>query len=320
MTRLCSPLIRARGKLRAGREEQYRTRSGGTSVAVNVSELGNAWQEVGELPPEAAAQRDMRAQSYGGRETRASKFRIEQAVAADVGVRCLRKRSTFADSRRAQLAERQDVSSSEDDEGGLASDQDPESSGGDFQGLSSSERALAAAVDAYGRLEDFEGDAAQFPGQTGDVGQQGETVLCGVCGEPEGSKPCLICDECEQSFHVGCLKTGSESADGCDEWLCESCDLPQVRRRRPLGRVALTARYSMNRSRRLAERNSMRTECVRRVERSLKQGVVVVQDGKTRRGGAEFPEAVKSTVSDDCSMATVVKSEEVEDLTHGDER
>lgn len=70
---------------------------------------------------------------------------------------------------------------------------------------------------------EFEGDAAELVGQVGMQPELG--VKCSCCGEPERRKT-LICDACENSFHLKCLKLRLSHVLLLDHWLCIDCTSP----------------------------------------------------------------------------------------------
>ncbi|MCO5613324.1 hypothetical protein L7F22_067600 [Adiantum nelumboides] len=66
---------------------------------------------------------------------------------------------------------------------------------------------------------EFKGEAAKF---TGQVGKQPAHSLCKCCGKDESRKT-LICDVCESSFHLKCLKLRTSNILLLDRWLCAAC-------------------------------------------------------------------------------------------------
>ncbi|GAB4853497.1 hypothetical protein Ancab_017688 [Ancistrocladus abbreviatus] len=50
----------------------------------------------------------------------------------------------------------------------------------------------------------------------------GSSLLCNVCGHLETAKNMLICDYCEQAFHVSCCNPFVKKIP-VDEWYCQSC-------------------------------------------------------------------------------------------------
>ncbi|KAI5074799.1 hypothetical protein GOP47_0010760 [Adiantum capillus-veneris] len=68
---------------------------------------------------------------------------------------------------------------------------------------------------------EFKGDAAKFAGQVGKL-QPELALLCKCCGKDERKKS-LICDVCESSFHLKCLRLRTSNALLLDRWLCATC-------------------------------------------------------------------------------------------------
>lgn len=62
--------------------------------------------------------------------------------------------------------------------------------------------------------------AAQHPGFVGD----GDKVqFCRVCGEREDATSSLICDSCDEVFHMACINVRMKIVPRVDEWLCRPC-------------------------------------------------------------------------------------------------
>ncbi|KAL2612281.1 hypothetical protein R1flu_023973 [Riccia fluitans] len=61
---------------------------------------------------------------------------------------------------------------------------------------------------------------APHPGTVGDMTC---VQLCRICGEREDATTCLICDECEQVYHMACVNSRMKIVPRVDEWYCRSC-------------------------------------------------------------------------------------------------
>lgn len=88
--------------------------------------------------------------------------------------------------------------------------------------------AWEAVLQVHGICTPAKGGAAIFPGEAGG-GQEGGDgrdivdALCAICRQPEIKRQTIICDGCEQSFHVSCVRLSSERANNLDDWACPSC-------------------------------------------------------------------------------------------------
>ncbi|BFI41667.1 methyl-CpG-binding domain-containing protein 9 [Marchantia polymorpha subsp. ruderalis] len=82
--------------------------------------------------------------------------------------------------------------------------------------------ALDLVLKVHGVVVHATERAAAFPGETGQ-GSLGESNLCACCSKPEVSKQTIVCDGCERSFHITCLKLALQSATDIDDWICTSC-------------------------------------------------------------------------------------------------
>eukprot|EP01018_Ginkgo_biloba_P026677 Gb_13569 [translate_table: standard] len=79
--------------------------------------------------------------------------------------------------------------------------------------------------------------AAEHPGVVGD----GSSIqICKMCGSLEDSTTTLICDMCEEAFHMSCCNPKVKSVPVEDEWYCPSC---RKKRKRP-GMKSLIAKKS----------------------------------------------------------------------------
>lgn len=92
--------------------------------------------------------------------------------------------------------------------------------------------ALEAVLEVHGTSTPAKGGAAVFPGEAGGqegvgvgVGGVDSTTLCCVCRQPEIKRQTIICDGCEQSFHVSCVRLPGASANDLDNWACPSCTI-----------------------------------------------------------------------------------------------
>ncbi|CAM6123295.1 unnamed protein product [Calypogeia fissa] len=93
--------------------------------------------------------------------------------------------------------------------------------------------AWEAVLQVHGICVPAKGGAAIFPGEAGGqaagagapatAGGAETTTLCAVCRQPEIKRQTIICDGCEQSFHVSCVRMPAESANDFDDWTCPSC-------------------------------------------------------------------------------------------------
>ncbi|KAL3683376.1 hypothetical protein R1sor_001398 [Riccia sorocarpa] len=61
---------------------------------------------------------------------------------------------------------------------------------------------------------------APHPGTVGDMTC---VQLCKVCGEREDATTSLICDECEQVYHMTCVNSRMKIVPRVDEWYCRPC-------------------------------------------------------------------------------------------------
>lgn len=91
-------------------------------------------------------------------------------------------------------------------------------------------------VIAYRLHTNNAGNAAQFIGEAGTP-KNGKPLNCQCCGKPERVKKTLICDVCEQSFHMKCLRIRENQAAELDEWVCMACVGKQGRQSWALGRI-----------------------------------------------------------------------------------
>ncbi|KAG6552224.1 hypothetical protein Mapa_006072 [Marchantia paleacea] len=82
--------------------------------------------------------------------------------------------------------------------------------------------ALDLVLKVHGVVVHATERAAAFPGETGQ-GTFGESNLCACCSKPEVPGQTLVCDGCERSFHIACLKLALQSATDVDDWICTSC-------------------------------------------------------------------------------------------------
>ncbi len=46
---------------------------------------------------------------------------------------------------------------------------------------------------------------------------------CCVCGGKDGPDKQLLCDECDQAYHLWCLTPPLETVPESDEWYCPQC-------------------------------------------------------------------------------------------------
>ena len=82
------------------------------------------------------------------------------------------------------------------------------------------------------------GDAAQFVGEAGIAALQDDILLnCICCGKPEIPQKTLICDACESSFHMKCMKLRESQLSDIDDWVCTSCSAKQEKHKWTLGRI-----------------------------------------------------------------------------------
>ncbi|CAM6097144.1 unnamed protein product [Calypogeia fissa] len=85
---------------------------------------------------------------------------------------------------------------------------------------SSSDKSFAGNVGMFYRSAIDKRPAAPHPGFVGD----GANIqFCRVCGEREDATSSLICDSCEQVFHMGCINVRMKIIPRVDEWLCRPC-------------------------------------------------------------------------------------------------
>ncbi|OAE30477.1 hypothetical protein AXG93_942s1200 [Marchantia polymorpha subsp. ruderalis] len=57
----------------------------------------------------------------------------------------------------------------------------------------------------------------------GTVGDSASVQFCKVCGEREDANSSLICDECDQVFHMTCVNSRMKIVPRVDEWYCRPC-------------------------------------------------------------------------------------------------
>ena len=86
------------------------------------------------------------------------------------------------------------------------------------------------------------GDAHTNGGSNGDLGEAATRIkkpdcdfckdntrrkckhcACSVCGGKDGPEKQILCDECDQAYHLWCLAPPLESVPDEDEWYCPDC-------------------------------------------------------------------------------------------------
>eukprot|EP01018_Ginkgo_biloba_P007288 Gb_22434 [translate_table: standard] len=83
----------------------------------------------------------------------------------------------------------------------------------------------------HGVLPRVQGQAAESLGEPG----WGPIVNCGYCGRPEAKGNTIVCDGCERSYHVGCMKLRPKLASSLEDWVCPNCLTGGGSHRWPLG-------------------------------------------------------------------------------------
>ncbi|GAB2276541.1 hypothetical protein Dimus_011260 [Dionaea muscipula] len=75
-------------------------------------------------------------------------------------------------------------------------------------------------------------------GLPADIPGEGRSSVCGACGKPEVRGHVVVCDGCEQGFHLGCAGMRGRQAASLEEWVCGECLSGGFGSRRwPLGRT-----------------------------------------------------------------------------------
>ncbi|XP_073390005.1 methyl-CpG-binding domain-containing protein 9 isoform X3 [Physcomitrium patens] len=81
--------------------------------------------------------------------------------------------------------------------------------------------ALAAVMEVHGIPKVVVGLAADFPGDTGMY----SNYQCSICKKPETAKYTIVCDKCQQSYHLICVELNPNQAmeKENEHWRCDSC-------------------------------------------------------------------------------------------------
>lgn len=82
---------------------------------------------------------------------------------------------------------------------------------------------LNLVIRYHGVLPAVQGNAAEQPGS-------GQNLSCGYCSKVingnisgNNSSSGIVCDACEQSYHLGCVKLRPKHASALDDWMCPNC-------------------------------------------------------------------------------------------------
>lgn len=102
---------------------------------------------------------------------------------------------------------------------------------------------LNLVIRYHGVLPAVQGNAAEQPGL-------GQNLSCGYCDRPingniigTNSTSGIVCDVCERSYHVGCVKLRPKHASALDDWMCPNCSKGSSGSQRwPLGVLGSEAR------------------------------------------------------------------------------
>lgn len=88
-----------------------------------------------------------------------------------------------------------------------------------------------SVLEEYGLLGWFvsSGEYAAV-GHPGVVGDGSFSLFCKICGFSEDSTTTLICDMCEEAFHMTCCSPKIKSVPIQDEWHCQYCKKKRKRR------------------------------------------------------------------------------------------
>lgn len=72
--------------------------------------------------------------------------------------------------------------------------------------------------------EEGAGGELQEPESEGLSSDEGEGAKCAVCGSGEDDRRLLLCDVCDDGFHLYCLAPPLARIPRDDEWVCPNCD------------------------------------------------------------------------------------------------